>query len=383
MTTPTHARAVCAKLLSRRGVPSTEHPILNVAGPAVALDIEGVNLGRFGRICLVQLSTRDRQFFLIDALKPGIIKELKPLLEDQRVAKVMHDCREDSAALHHQHGVKLRTVFDAQTVHAVLEHRAGRSRHLCSAAYLESLYCSVPMAAEQGKVKAWMRRDGRLWSRRPMKGALVKYALSGVSHLLELRRKLLAEVLDKYENEPAVSEELVRACDRGLQYRYLNGEFESAAAMAKPGTKLWGLVTARTDVGVFFKLNAGRVGLASTPGAIARFGNLQIGDMILCCVSGVNIDGGYIYLDKYDNDWDYFTHQERPAPEPEVGSYGREHKHESSLFLDSEHDVDPLLVRGLPSAEGLEGSQHMDPWEAGPEDIGFPEEVENQRASLF
>ena len=29
-------------------------------------------------------------------------------------------------------------------------------------------------------------------------------------------------------------------------------------------------------------------------------------------------DGRYIYLDRYDHDWDFFDHQLRPSPEPEA-----------------------------------------------------------------
>lgn len=68
--------------------------------------------------------------------------------------------------------------------------------------------------------------------------------------------------------------------------------------MAKIGTRLWACVAAKTDVGVFFKLNAGRVGTASTIGAAMRFRDAGVGDVVLCCVSGVSIDGSVIYLDR-------------------------------------------------------------------------------------
>ena len=43
--------------------------------------------------------------------------ELKSLLEDSAVTKVVHDCRQDAAALFYQKGIHLQTIFDTQVVH--------------------------------------------------------------------------------------------------------------------------------------------------------------------------------------------------------------------------------------------------------------------------
>lgn len=213
---------------------------------------------------------------------------------------------------------------------------------------------------------------------RPLTGMLVRYALHGVAHLLELRQALLEDAAT-----PAVSasrlgqaslvDDMAHASKRAVLYCLLNREFPSAQSMAKIGTRLWALVAARTDIGVFFKLNAGRVGLATTPSALARFADLQLGDLVLCCVSGVSMDGKHIYLDRYDHDWDYFDHQLRPSPVPEVGVYGREHHHRTTALGSptSRGDCDPLLLRGLPATD-----EDLDAWDAEPEDLGLPEWVE-------
>lgn len=44
----------------------------------------------------------------------GVTCELKSMLEDDSIVKVMHDCRQDSAALYYQMGIKLQNVFDSQ-----------------------------------------------------------------------------------------------------------------------------------------------------------------------------------------------------------------------------------------------------------------------------
>lgn len=43
-----------------------------------------------------------------------VLKVLKDILEDKSVTKVMHDCRQDSAALFYQFGIKLKNVLDTQ-----------------------------------------------------------------------------------------------------------------------------------------------------------------------------------------------------------------------------------------------------------------------------
>jgi len=362
--------------ISRSSVDDPEacSAVLASGGPAVAVDCEGVRLGRFGRICVVQLATPCGRLFLLDALRPGLVAALAPLLESPVLTKVMHDCREDSAALYHQFGVELQAVFDTQAVQIVLQQSLGQSPRQASAAELLRTRLGVEEPPGVAEMKELMLRDAELWSRRPLSSMLVRYALHGVAHLLALRQALLA---DLQELGTAAARDAATASERALQYRLLNVEFPSAAAMAKIGTRLWAFLAAWTDTGIYFKLNAGRVGLAGTPSAMARFRDVQVGDAVLCCVSGVSQKGSYLYLDRYDPDWDFFDHQLRPAGSQELGAFGREHRHRPTVVaLGAEPD--PLLLRGLPAAEGPTGGAVLDAWEAGPEDLGLGEEGEER-----
>lgn len=53
---------------------------------------------------------------------PDIVKELRSLMENSRVVKVIHNCRQDSAALFYQLQIRLDNVFDTQ-VQALLTHQ--------------------------------------------------------------------------------------------------------------------------------------------------------------------------------------------------------------------------------------------------------------------
>lgn len=102
------------------------HNLLNKQYESVTVDAEGVNLGPKGPMTLLQVATPDRQVYLFDLLSnPALLQEgkLRELLESERLVKVMHDCRNDSAALYHQFGITLKNVFDTQAAHAVLQQQ--------------------------------------------------------------------------------------------------------------------------------------------------------------------------------------------------------------------------------------------------------------------
>jgi len=340
-------------------------PVLAVEAPAIGLDCEGVRLGRFGRICVVQLAALDGRLFVLDALRPGVVEALQPLLESRAVAKVVHDCREDSAALFQQHGIRLRAVFDTQAAETVLLRHAGKTPHQVSFSELLRNRLQVEDPPDIAEVKTMMVEDARLWSRRPLNALLLRYVLHGVDRLQALRGVLLQEAAQV--GGAALVEDIASASERSTDYCLLNQEFPTAASMAKIGTRLWAYVAAKTTQGMYFKLNAGRVGCVTTPSALSRFSDVELGDAVLCCVSGVSINGTYLFLDRYDPDWDYFDHQLRPSSDREVGAYGREHRYRTSVA--GEDGADPLLVRGLPA---LELAEAVDAWEAGYEDLGLP-----------
>ena len=45
---------------------------------------------------------------------PGTADMLRDVLEDAGIIKVLHDCRQDAAALQVQAGIQLKTIFDTQ-----------------------------------------------------------------------------------------------------------------------------------------------------------------------------------------------------------------------------------------------------------------------------
>ena len=81
------------------------------------------------------------QCHLFDTLQISrdVMLQLKYLLEDNSIMKVVHDCRQDSAALFHQKGIRLRNNFDTQVC-----IRSCRSWSCLFPALIKSLTTSLP-----------------------------------------------------------------------------------------------------------------------------------------------------------------------------------------------------------------------------------------------
>lgn len=83
-----------------------------------ALDLEGDNLSRHGKINFIQifLPQIDKVYiFECSSLgKTEIQSALRPILENESNPKYMFDCRSDSDALYHQYGIELKGVVDVQ-----------------------------------------------------------------------------------------------------------------------------------------------------------------------------------------------------------------------------------------------------------------------------
>jgi len=224
-----------------------------VSSDVLAVDLEGVSMSRVGPVTLLQVAARDR-VFLFDAQALGTAelferavrpesdeedepssdgdagarkKTLRCVLEDPRVTKLMFDCRVDSDALFHQHGVALRGVFDVQLADVASRRRKNlavpllsgmpkcAARHLAgagrgaTAASLAALDAdpadgSVTRAGATSEAEAVTRvtehlktrvkslyapdkgGDARLWALRPISLEMRRYAALDVWLLLRI-----------------------------------------------------------------------------------------------------------------------------------------------------------------------------------------------------
>lgn len=149
--------------------------------PLLALDTESNSLHAYrGVVCLVQLSTRDRDF-IID---PQTITDLSPLgvlLADPTIEIVMHAAEYDLRLFQRDYDFKIENLFDTMVAARVLGH------HYHGLASIMKHYFGVSMDKRH-------QRDN--WGARPLPHDSLRYAQMDTHYLPELRDLLQAELIE-------------------------------------------------------------------------------------------------------------------------------------------------------------------------------------------
>lgn len=170
--------------------------------PRIAVDLESDNFYRYpDRVCLVQLATSDT-VYIIDPLSIKNITPLGELLANAAVEKVFHSADFDLRLLDRDWKFPVRGLFDTSIAAALV----GSERLGLAAVLKEHLSITID------KNKKLQRAD---WSRRPLTGALLRYAALDVLYLDRLTT-LLYERLDKLGRTEWVKEECQRL--EGIRY---------------------------------------------------------------------------------------------------------------------------------------------------------------------
>ena len=168
----------------------------------VAVDLESNNFHRYpDRVCLVQLATSDA-VYIIDPLSIEDMTPLGELLANAAVEKVFHSANSDLRLLDRDWNFRVRGLFDSSIAAAFV----GSEKLGLAAVLNEHLGIGID------KNKKLQRAD---WSRRPLTGALLRYAALDVLHLDRLAT-LLYEGLDRLGRTEWVKEECQRL--EGIRY---------------------------------------------------------------------------------------------------------------------------------------------------------------------
>jgi ribonuclease D len=133
-------------------------------------------------LCVAQIASLD-EAFVVDALSPGI--DLSPffdLMTDEKVVKVFHAARQDIEIVWNMAKKIPHPIFDSQVAAMVL-------------GYGDSISYDQLVQRITGDLLDKSHRFTD-WTRRPLSDAQMFYALSDVTHLRDVYRKLAAD-LDK------------------------------------------------------------------------------------------------------------------------------------------------------------------------------------------
>lgn len=221
--------------------------VLDLSGNAhdVALDCEGVNLGRKkGSLSIVTISGLDPQslIYVVDVLKLGGERtfsteepSLRSVLEDSGIKKVMFDCRTDSDALKHQFDVTLAGVLDLQVFDQAIRIQGGeappRRSPILKEAHFPFLQSMVNVLQRYpGCVEMKCEKSVGLmvaWNQRPLPAALLEYAAADVkvikSLLVEMRRtSISADLTEAVDKHSKLREDVFRGSESDVQMSYSN-----------------------------------------------------------------------------------------------------------------------------------------------------------------
>lgn len=148
----------------------------------IAMDSEGVDLGRSGTISIVQIMTGPKEYFIIDVLgkkmDDPLVGWLRKILEDPSIKKVVHDCRMDSDAMLHHLGIELSNVHDTSVHHQVISGNAHVG--------LNPVLRHNGIEENDERDKSVYTNNHEFWDTRPITVQMTAWALKDLSGLLAL-----------------------------------------------------------------------------------------------------------------------------------------------------------------------------------------------------
>lgn len=162
----------------------------------LALDLEGIDLGRTGEICLLQIATEDGHVYLFDicTLKGEAFQRdtLKSILEEKSIRKVIFDCRCDVDALKYQYDVSCDGMYDLQVL--FVKSKASTTKFLPG---LRKVLDETLTIDEKRRVDT-IKTEGvdlfapekggtyEVWKERPLQSSLIHYAAEDVKQLFHI-----------------------------------------------------------------------------------------------------------------------------------------------------------------------------------------------------
>jgi ribonuclease D len=150
--------------------------------PILAVDLEADSLHHYQeKVCLIQIST-PAESVIIDPLALDDLSPLAPVMADKAIRKVFHGADYDIRSLHRDFGIEVHNLFDTMIACQLLgEKEVGLAAVLFKRFGVEL-------------DKRYQKAD---WSRRPLSGEMIEYAVRDTSLLIELHGQLRDELQAK------------------------------------------------------------------------------------------------------------------------------------------------------------------------------------------
>jgi exonuclease 3'-5' domain-containing protein 1 len=190
---------------------------------SIYLDLEGINLSRYGSVSLLQIFVPSyQQPFIVDVHTLGVQafnasssegKTMKDVLESKIIKKHLFDARNDSDALYALFGVRLAGVVDIQLLE--LASRRGAKHIVCGLAAcieqeqaLPSLALSQWQSTKKEVVKMFDPKLGgsyEIFNKRPLPQILIEYCIGDVQ-VLPILTTIYQSRLNNHWSEEVLAE---------------------------------------------------------------------------------------------------------------------------------------------------------------------------------
>lgn len=158
---------------------------------AIAVDTEANSFFAYReRICLVQISTRDRDY-LVDPLAPLDLRPLGGVFADPAILKVFHAAENDIILLRQAFDFTFRNLFDTLVAAQVI----GVKRYSLQAMLQERFSLDIDKELQRSN-----------WGQRPLSVEQIRYAALDTHFLLPLRDSLASDLESKGRFEEAASD---------------------------------------------------------------------------------------------------------------------------------------------------------------------------------
>lgn len=163
----------------------------------IALDCEGLNLGRMGKLSLIQLCAGVGQAcYLIDVLhttpQAPLVSALRSILQQENICKVIHDCKTDSDALLHLLNIKLCSVHDTSAWNNTLRHWVShthadnKDKWVCDE-NLNNTLRRYNLPENTHRDRTVYQTHPSFWLDRPMTEQMIQWASADIRSLFGLR----------------------------------------------------------------------------------------------------------------------------------------------------------------------------------------------------
>ncbi|CRG95426.1 3'-5' exonuclease, putative [Plasmodium gallinaceum] len=277
----------------------------------IGLDVEGYKIGKHGIISIIQICTEN--IYIFDLYKCDntylFIMYLKEILENEKIIKITHDCREDCSILYNQYNINLNNVFDTQVAYNLFLKK--KKKDLYQISYDDLLFkCLLLNNNHKIYFHKIISLDPKVYLKRPISKELIQYAIQDVLYLKPLMLILIDKLnnidekknilLDLNEEKKKVYNLDLHKIDlinyvidnsqKYINYQFLNSHIKNEKKLQK-GMIIEGMIVSCSNLKIYVKLNL------SKKGVITNYLNhkYEIGDIVKCIILGFS-GNNYINL---------------------------------------------------------------------------------------